>query len=549
MNEPQPNESVAITDPRRRTMILAAMCIALVAVVASVSGLNVAQQHLATDLGASQSNLLWIINGYTIALAALLLPIGAVGDRWGRRPVLLGGLALFLGASLGAALSSTVSMLLVMRVLGGIGAAMIMPVTLSVITSTFPGEERERAIGIWAGFAGAGGILGLVVSSFVVDNVTWPWVFALPIAMAASALALSIAVVPHSKEHAEGRFDTVGSILSAVAVGAFVLGIHEGPEVGWTSAIALGGLIVGLVAGVAFVIWELRQDNPLLNLHVFKNRSLAGGSLTLFSVFALLGALFLVLVQFLQAALGYSAVKASLSLLPLAAIMMPLSSVAPLIARRAGIRIMLVAGSALMAVGLGLMAAMASVSGGYWSVLPGLVLMSVGIGLSMTPGTTAITGSLPPEDQGVASALNDTVRELGTAMGVALIGSMLSAGYSSSVAGATSALPPEAASHVKEGIAGAAGVSQEMASNGLLAEAGQLWDAARSAFVDGWTGSMWLSAGIAVATAVFAWVWLPKRADDIHVHAPGEAVELGALDRVDGPALDADADAELALVD
>jgi EmrB/QacA subfamily drug resistance transporter len=524
------------------------MCIALVAVVASVSGLNVAQQHLATDLGASQSNLLWIINGYTIALAALLLPIGAVGDRWGRRPVLLTGLVLFLGASLGAALSSTVSMLLVMRVLGGVGAAMIMPVTLSVITSTFPGDERERAIGIWAGFAGAGGILGLVVSSFVVDNVTWPWVFALPIVMAAAALALSIAVVPHSKEHAEGRFDTVGSILSAVAIGAFVLGIHEGPEVGWTAPIALGGLLVGLVAGIAFVVWELRQANPLLNLQVFKNRSLAGGSLTLFSVFALLGALFLVLVQFLQAALGYSAVKASLSLLPLAAIMMPLSSVAPLIARRVGIRMMLVAGSALMAVGLGLMAMMASVSGGYWSVLPGLLVMSIGIGLSMTPGTTAITGSLPAEDQGVASALNDTVRELGTAMGVALIGSMLSAGYSSSVAGATSALPPEAASHVKEGIAGAAGVSQQMAGEGFVAEAGQLWDAARAAFVDGWTGSMWLSAGIAVLTAVFAFVWLPKRADDIHVHAAGEAVELGALDRTDASALDADLAAP-ALVD
>ena len=345
MNELRTPESATVADPRRRTAILASMCIALIAVVASVSGLNVAQQTLAADLGASQSQLLWIINGYTIALAALLLPIGAVGDRWGRRPVLLAGLTVFLAASVGAALATSVTMLLVMRVIAGVGAAMIMPVTLSVLTSSFDGEEKERAIGLWAGFAGAGGILGLIVSSVVVDNVTWPWVFALPIVMAAVSLVLSVAVVPHSKEHTEGRFDTVGSFLSAIAVGAFVLGIHEGPEVGWTAPLALGGVVIGIAAAVAFVFWELRQDHPLLKLQVFRNRSLAGGSLTLLSVFALMGALFLVLVQFLQAALGYSAVKAAVSLLPLALIMMPLSNVAPILARKVGIRTMLVSGS------------------------------------------------------------------------------------------------------------------------------------------------------------------------------------------------------------
>lgn len=521
MNETEAPEATTVADPRSRTRILAAMCIALVAVVASVSGLNVAQQHLAVDLDATQSNLLWIINGYTIALAALLLPIGAAGDRWGRRPVLLGGLVVFLGASIGAALASSVTTLLVMRIIGGVGAAMIMPVTLSVITSTFGGEERERAIGIWAGFAGAGGILGLIVSSIVIDNVTWPWVFALPIVMGLVALGMSVAYVPHSKEHAEGRFDTVGSILSALAVGAFVLGIHEGPEAGWTSPIALTGIIVGIVAGLAFVFWELRQDHPLLDLRVFRNRSLAGGSITLLAVFSLMGALFLVLVQFLQAVLGYSAVKASLSLLPLALIMMPLSSVAPLIAKRVGLRIMLVVGPGLMAIGLGLMAVMASASGGYASVLPGLLVMAVGIGLSMTPGTTAITGSLPADEQGVASALNDTVRELGMAVGVALIGSVLSAGYSTSVSDATAMLPPEAAAHVEEGIAGAVGVTQTMAAEGFTAEAAQLWEAARTAFVDGWAGSMWLSAGIAFAAAAAAFLWLPRRSDDFHVTSAG----------------------------
>ncbi len=495
--------------PKRRQLVLAAMCTALVAVVASVSGLNVALGELAVDLGAGQGDLLWVVNGYTIALAALLLPVGAVGDRWGRKPVLLGGLVLFVAASLGAAFASSVGVLLAFRILAGIGAAMIMPVTLSVITSTFPAEERDRAVGVWAGFAGAGGILGLVASSLVVDSFTWPWVFAAPVALGVVAFVLTVGFVPPSKEHAEGRFDLVGSILSAVAVGALVMGVHEGPEAGWTDALTVGGLGVGLLAGIGFAWWELRQEHPLFDLRLFRNRTLAGGSVGLLAIFGLMGALFLVLIQFLQAALGYSAIRAAVSLLPMAAVMMPLSSVAPLLARRVGLRTMLSGGSALIALGMALMATMASVDGGYLSVVPGLFVMSVGIGLAMTPGTTAITGSLPVEDQGVASALNDTVRELGTAIGVALIGSVLSASYSSSVADATAGLPPEAAHAVEEGIGGAVAVAGQMGPQGT-----GLLDAARVAFVDGWSSAMWLSAGLALAVAAFTFVWMPGRRDE-----------------------------------
>jgi EmrB/QacA subfamily drug resistance transporter len=510
MNEPTDHQSTVITDPRKRSLVLAAMCIALIAVVASVSGLNVAQGHMATELGASQKDLLWIINGYTIALAALLLPIGAIGDRYGRRWILLGGLGLFLAASLGAALVSSVGVLIGLRVLAGVGAAMIMPVTLSVITSSFAGEERERAIGIWAGFAGAGGILGLVVSSFIVDHFTWQWVFALPLVTGGIALALAAIAVPQSREQAHGSFDTLGSILSAVAVGAFVLGVHEGPEEGWTAPITVIGLVVGIAAGIAFVLLELRREHPLLNVRVFKNRTLAGGSFALLSVFGLMGALFLVLIQFMQAALGYTAMRSAVSLLPLALIMMPLSSAAPLIAKRVGTRVMLAGGALLLGTGLALMAIMASISGGYWSILPGLLVMSVGIGLAMTPGTTAITGSLPVEEQGVASALNDTVRELGTAVGVALIGSMMSSGYASSVAKAANALPGASAGEIhlaKEGIAQGLGVAAARGDAGFAV-------AVRDAFVNGWTGAMWLSAGLAFATAVFAAVWIPGRKDE-----------------------------------
>ena len=311
-----PIEAGVVTDPRRQRLILIAMCTALVAVVASVSGLNVAQQGLAVDLGASQSTLLWIINGYTLALAALLLPIGAIGDRWGRKRVLVAGLVVFALANVAAAMSPSASFLLVARVVAGAGAAMIMPVTLSVITSSFPSHERAKAVGIWAGFAGAGGILGLFFSSVMVDYFSWPWVFAMPAVLSGVAFAITLVAVGESRENHAGRFDVGGSVLSALAIGALVLGIHEGPEIGWTAPLTAIGLIVGVMALVGFIAWELRQEHPLFDVRLLRDRGLSSGALNLMILFAVMFGLFLVLVQFLQAVLGYSALHASVGLLP-----------------------------------------------------------------------------------------------------------------------------------------------------------------------------------------------------------------------------------------
>ncbi|MCC7078432.1 MAG: MFS transporter [Acidimicrobiia bacterium] len=509
-----------VADPTRRLWILVAMCTALVAVVASMSGLNVAQQELAVDLGASQSQILWVINGYTVALAALLMPFGAIGDRWGRKRILVVGLLLFALASFASALSATPAQLMLARIVTGVGAAMVMPITLSVITSSFAGEERERAIGIWAGVAGAGGVLGLLGSSLVIDYATWPWVFALPVLLALVALAISARVVPHSHEHHTGRFDTVGSVLSAVAVGALVLGIHEGPEAGWTAPLTLTGLGVGLLALAGFVAWELREANPILDLRVFRRRPLATGSGNLLIVFAIVMALFLVLVQFFQAVLGYTALRSSFALLPMAAVTMPMSAFAPLVTRRVGLRAILVTGNVLIAAGLAFMAVFASAETGYLSVLPGILIVGFGFGLCMTPSTEAITGSLPAAAQGVASALNDTVRELGGALGIALIGSVLGAGYRASVSSATAGLPPEMAATVKEGIGNAVAVAQQAGPAGET-----ILVAARSAFVDGWTISMWVGVGLALAAAVFAAVWTPRRVGEPR---PEESVTVAA---------------------
>src|SRR3546814_340624 len=371
-------------------MVLAAMCTALVAVVASVSGLNVAQQALAESLGATQSQLLWIIIGYPVALAALLMPVGAIADRCGRKPILLGGLALFAVTNVASALATSATTLIGLRVVAGLAAAMIMPVTLSVITTSFPRDQQAKAIGTWAGFAGAGGILGLFVSAALIDNVTWPWVFALPVALAVVSFLATAAFVPNSVEHAEAGFDVLGSLLAVAAVGGLVLALHEGPEQGWTAVITIVAFAVGLASTVAFVVVERRTPHPLLDVRVFGIRGLASGSLNLFVVFAVMFSLFLVLVQYLQAVLGYTALAAAAALLPMAVMMLPLSTVAPSIAERVGFRRTLVIGTLTMAVGLVALAFMADTDGGFASVLPATLILGAGVGLTMSPSTAAI---------------------------------------------------------------------------------------------------------------------------------------------------------------
>ncbi len=323
--------------------------------------------------------------------------------------------------------------------------------------------------------------------------------------LALGALVMTIKFVPHSREHHAGRFDTLGSVLSALAVGGLVLAIHEGPEVGWTAPLTVLGAVVGIVSAIWFVRWELRHERPLIDLRVFGNRAVAGSSVALMATFVIIMGLFLVVVQFLQAVLGFSALRAAVGLLPMAAMMMPMSTIAPRIAQRTGLRPILTAGISIVGLGLAMTAAFGSVDGGYLTVLPGLMVIGFGTGLAMTPGTTAITGSLPEDKQGVASALNDTVREFGGAIGIALVGSLVNAGYTSSVSDATVGLSPELAESVKDGIGSTFAVAPQ-----LGADAPRVIEAARNAFVDGWALSMWASAVAALVAAVFVWVWIPK---------------------------------------
>ena len=407
-----------------RRKILVMMCFALATVVSAVSSLNVALPDLARDTGATPTELQWIVDAYALVFAGLLLPAGALGDRLGRRRVLLSGLAIF---GTGAAVATTVSdpsTLIAIRAFMGLGAAMIMPSTLSIITANFPAGERDRAVGAWAGVAGGSALLGLLVSGAVLEVASWSWVFGLSVVLAAIAFAGSIRVVPAHDVHEPKRLDPVGGVLSALSLSALVWAFIEGPQRGWGDSLVVGGFVGTVVLGVAFVAWELRRSEPMLDPRLFKLRGFTSGSLSIFVQFFATFGLIFVLLQFLQLVLGYTPLEAGAALAPVALTVVAVAPRVPRLVERVGVRPVGPTGLALMAIGLFVLSSMDAGSS-YWHLLAGGLVLGLGMALAATPATTAIVESLPDEKQGVASAVNDASREVGGALGIAVLGSVL----------------------------------------------------------------------------------------------------------------------------
>jgi Na+/melibiose symporter-like transporter len=364
----------------------------------------------------------------------------------------------------------------------------------------------------------------MFLSALLVDVADWRWLFVLPVVLVVVALAMTLKSVPDSRERSAHSFDTVGALVSAVAVVGLIFVLQEGPENGWTAPATLIALALGLAAAVGFVAWELhRRDASLLDVRLFRERGLACGSITLLVVFGVQAGLAVVMFPFFQAVLGWSGLLATLALMPMAVTMMVASGLAPRMAAGIGSRSTMMAGVALGAAGLALMALLVSADGGYLTILPGMLAMGVGTGLSMAPSTEAITGSLPSEKQGVASALNDVTREFGTALGVALLGALLSAGYRSSVDGRLDGIPRSAADPAREGIANAAEAAPRSGSH-----AQDLVHAAQQSFVDGWQQAMW--AGVAAMGALFVHIALrgPRSVASAADDDSAETVETAA---------------------
>jgi EmrB/QacA subfamily drug resistance transporter len=404
------------------------VCLALAAVTAAMASLNVAIPDIARSTHATQTQLSWIIDAYSLAFAAFLLPGGALGDRYGRRRILLVGLVIFGTGSALAMTASDANTLIALRALIGLGAALIMPATLSTITGTFPPAERVKAVSIWAGVAGGAAVLGLLTSGVLLEVFSWRSVFGVNVVLAAAALIGTILVVPESADQSAPRLDLGGALLAIFGLVAFVYSIIEAPTAGWLSAHTLIGLASGLVLLTAFVRYELRQEHPMLNPRVFAHRGLSAGSLSIFiQFFAFYGFIFIML-QYLQITRGDSALIAAVSLLPMAAAMMPASRLAPALATRFGARRVCASGLLLLAGGLVLLAQIDSQTP-YKYLAIALFLLGAGMGAAMTPATSSITSALPKREQGVASAMNDLSREVGGALGIAVLGSILTAIY------------------------------------------------------------------------------------------------------------------------
>ncbi|MCP5028760.1 MAG: MFS transporter [Actinomycetia bacterium] len=480
----------------RRWVILAILNLSLVLIVASVSSLNLAIPSIQRALDASAAELVWINASYALVFAGLLLPAGALGDRFGRKGALLNGLAIFIVAAFIATLSDSANSLIVLRGLMGVGAALTMPATLSIITMVFPAEERGKAIAIWSGFAGAGGAIGILASGLLLESFWWGSVFLINVPIAALALLLVALVVPTSKDDEQRPLDPVGSLLSITGLVALVYGLVQGPEFGWTDPVVIGAFVMSIVFLAGWVMAELRQRDPLLDPRLFQNRQFSVAGFAITSSFLVMFGMFFVLTQYLQFALGYSALEAAVRTLPFAGTMVAVAPRGPALVARLGAGVTMSIGMFVSALGAGLLG-IQDLNSGYGVIAVAIMVLAGGMALVFPAATEAIVTSLPPSKAGVASAMNDTTREVGGAIGIALLGTLLSSGYRDGLGAVTDGLPPAAADAAQDNVGAALAVAAQAPEGGEL-----LALAARTAFVDGMRLAMLVGATILLVSSV-----------------------------------------------
>ena len=475
----------------RRWFILGILNLSLVLVVASVSSLNLSLPSIQRALDASAADLIWINAAYALVFAAFLLPAGALGDRFGRKGALLTGLVVFvLGALLGST-ADTAGQVITFRATMGIGAALAMPATLSILTAIFPPDERNKAIAIWSGFAGAGGAIGILSAGVLLEYFWWGSVFFVNVPIAVTALVLVVAFVPTSRDTQGHNLDPFGSILSAVGLATLVFALIQGPEYGWTDPLVLGGFVAAVALLTSWVAFERRQEHPMLDPRLFRIPRFGLATLALGTTFAVMFGMFFGLAQYLQFVLGYSPLDAAVRVMPFAVVMIAVSPRGPALAARFGSGRVIGGGMLVTALGCGVMALLTGDSG-YGHVVLGVILVSSGMALGFPTSTAAIVGSLPLDKAGVASAVNDTTREVGSAVGIALLGSLLSAGYRRGLGNALDQAPAEMAEFARDSV-GAALVVAQRAPAGV---GDHIAATARDAFANGY--SLAMTAGTAL---------------------------------------------------
>lgn len=482
---------------RDQILTLVASIAALFVVFSAMVGLNTAIPTLAADTGASQLQVTWLIDGYILALASLLLVGGWIADRFGRRRVLAIGLVVFGVASLAPLVGSEPELLIASRVLSGCAAAGLLPSTLSMITATFSDQERARAVTVWAVACVASGGLGLIASGFMLNWAGWQACFYFPAGIAFFVFGLSY-LCPESRSETKARFDGPGSVLSVMAIGFLVLGVVEGPQRGWIDPLVLGAVIASAISAIAFAHWELRQADPLLDVRLFAERRFAASALSLLIQFGVMYGFMFVSSQVLQSALEWGPVMSGVIFAAIAIPMIPLAAVARRFELRVGSRWCNLIAMALTA-GACFIAGM-----GVWTLNTGtlvtaILILGAGAGLASPTATTGIVESVSSDQQGVASAVNDAAREIGAALGIALSGSVLAASYSRNIAAVAGDLPGPLSNTVSDSVEGALAVAQ---TRGTGQSADALANAARQAFLDGAQATFLVLGGCVVVLAV-----------------------------------------------
>jgi EmrB/QacA subfamily drug resistance transporter len=493
--------------PSARWFALGVLCVAMVMVTLDVTVLNVALPTIVRDLNASTTGLEWIVDSYVIVFAGLLLAVGSLADRTGRKKVFLAGLGLFGAGSAWAAYSGSVGMLIAARAGMGIGGAFMMTSTLALITGIFTDEaERQRAISLWAATTGIGAALGPIVGGLLLANFWWGSIFLINVPVAGAGIALAIPLISESKNPDAKSPDPLGVVLSMGGLGLLLWSLIEAPDRGWTSPEVLAAGIGGLVILVVFVLWERRSSHPMLNMDFFKKREFSGAVASQgLAVFGFYGALFL-LTQFLQFGLGYSPLKAGVCILPAAGALALFAPLSALLVRKIGVRYTVAAGLAVVAGGFWQISG-ATATSGYADIVFGFVLAGAGVGLVLPPATESVMGSLPSGDTGVGSATNSTFMQVGGALGVAVIGSLLTTRYKGNMTAALS--PYHVPSAIMTAVTGSLGGALEVAARIGGAFGAALAHLARQAFLSGMDLGLVTGACVVLSGALIALAVLP----------------------------------------
>jgi len=500
--------------PGYQTRWVGMIFIAISLLVISIDNtiLNVALPSISRSLGASAAELQWIIAAYVLMFAALLLTMGTLGDRFGRKRALQVGLIMFAVGSAAAGLATTTLMLIGTRAFLGIGGSLIMVSTLSIVNASFPPNERAKAIAVWAAVFGLGIAIGPVTGGFLIRQFGWNAVFFVNLPVAAIAFIGGIFFITNSRDETAPRLDLPGIFLSILGLFALIYGIIEAGRSGWSSPQVLISLGAATVLLTIFALWERRAPHPMLPLYFFKNMSFTGANVAMVLVmFSLFGSVFF-MSQYLQSVLGFTALEAGVRLLPLAFTLMVVSIMSPRVAGRIGTKYTVALGIAIAGSALLFMSQIYEVDTAYSSVVVGLILLAAGLGLTMSPATNSIMQSVPVNKSGIGSAMNDTTRQLGGALGVALLGTVMNTVYLRDIQAVAEAIP-QLPAQALEVIASSVQGAHIVASNALVPDAARqiIIDTANAAFVNGMTSAMVISAVLMFSASVLVLAILPSQ--------------------------------------